>query len=236
MLGWIEWWWLGVFIAPTTILAIGWLLCPWAHWTVPWCTEHSTVHCPVRAKSTDHWVLERLTIEVVYPFDAPDSLVAHQTVRCDLSSQTVFWLLTLQTARIVAQLTVGWSWLLHVVSPFSPVAHQTVRWFLVDERWENPRAASSRSDTARAPNTVRCATGCSKSVCSKLVELSRGHFLCICIWTICTWEKYQLGKLVSPHGLCWTSNTQIDYRKCWGHFPFSLPFFGDWCQHKPKQI
>jgi hypothetical protein len=27
MLGWLEWWWLRVSIAPTTILAVGWLFC-----------------------------------------------------------------------------------------------------------------------------------------------------------------------------------------------------------------
>jgi hypothetical protein len=46
----------------------------------------------------------------------------------------------------------------------------------------------------------------------------------------------QLGKLVSPQGLWWSSNTKIDYRKYWDNFPFNLPLFGDWCQHKPKQI
>jgi hypothetical protein len=45
-------------------------------------TRHSTVHCPVRATSADRWGLELLTIEVIYPFSAPDSLVAHRIVRC----------------------------------------------------------------------------------------------------------------------------------------------------------
>jgi hypothetical protein len=75
MLGWLEWWWLGVFIAPTTILAVGCLLCRWAHWTVRWCTGHSIVHCPVRATSADRWGLELLTVEVFCPFGAPDSPV-----------------------------------------------------------------------------------------------------------------------------------------------------------------
>jgi hypothetical protein len=35
--------------------------------------------------------------------------------------------------------------------------------FLVDERWENQRAASSRDALARASDSVRCATGCSNS-------------------------------------------------------------------------
>jgi hypothetical protein len=34
----------------------------------------------------------------------------------------------------------------------------------------------------------------------------------------------QLGKLVSPQGLWWSSNTKIDYRKYWDYFPINLPF------------
>jgi hypothetical protein len=47
----------------------------WAHRTVRWCTGHGTVHCPVRAMSTDRWGLERLTVEVHCPLAAPDSPV-----------------------------------------------------------------------------------------------------------------------------------------------------------------
>jgi hypothetical protein len=32
------------------------------------------------------------------------------------------------------------------------------------------------------------------------------------------------------------STTKIIWEKVWPYFPFNLPFFGDWCQHKPKQI
>jgi hypothetical protein len=49
--------------------------CRWAHRTVWWCTEHDTVHCPVRATSADRWGLEQLTVEVFCPLAAPDSLV-----------------------------------------------------------------------------------------------------------------------------------------------------------------
>jgi hypothetical protein len=44
MLGCLEEWWLGVFIAPTTKMAVGELCCRWVHRTV-WC---ATGHCPVR--------------------------------------------------------------------------------------------------------------------------------------------------------------------------------------------
>jgi hypothetical protein len=45
------------------------------------------------------------------------------------------------------------------------------------------------------------------------------------MWTLCAWKKYPLGKLVSPYGLWWTSNTKIDYRKWLNPFPFQSPLF-----------
>jgi hypothetical protein len=57
-----------------------------AQQTVWWCTGHGTVHCPVLATSADRWGLERLTVEVPRPLVAPDSLVAHWTVQCVLTS------------------------------------------------------------------------------------------------------------------------------------------------------
>jgi hypothetical protein len=41
MLGCLEEWWLGVFIAPTTKMAVGELCCRWAHRTVR-CASHVT--------------------------------------------------------------------------------------------------------------------------------------------------------------------------------------------------
>jgi hypothetical protein len=48
---------------------------PVVHRTVRWYTGHGTVHCLVLATSTDRWGLEWLTIEVLCPLVAPDSLV-----------------------------------------------------------------------------------------------------------------------------------------------------------------
>jgi hypothetical protein len=45
-------------------------------------------------------------------------------------------------------------------------------------------------------------------------------FVCLCE-LYAPEKKHPLGKLVSPYGLWWTSNTKIDYRKCWGHLPFT---------------
>jgi hypothetical protein len=40
---------------------------------------HGTVHYLVRATSARHWGLERLTVGVLCPVVAPDSLVPHRT-------------------------------------------------------------------------------------------------------------------------------------------------------------
>jgi hypothetical protein len=48
-LGCIEWWWLGVFISLTTILAIVVL-------SVDGRTGHDTIQCPVPATSTVRWI------------------------------------------------------------------------------------------------------------------------------------------------------------------------------------
>jgi hypothetical protein len=51
-------------------------------------TRHSTVHCLVRATSADRWGLELLSVEVVYPFGAPDSSVRPDVVDCLLNYDT----------------------------------------------------------------------------------------------------------------------------------------------------
>ena len=51
MLGCLEERWLGVFIAPTTKMAIGELCCRRAHRTV----RCATGHCPVSATSPNRW-------------------------------------------------------------------------------------------------------------------------------------------------------------------------------------
>jgi hypothetical protein len=46
MLRWLEWRWLGVFIAPNTNSTIGEVVCRWAHWKVRCATGHCPVHQP----------------------------------------------------------------------------------------------------------------------------------------------------------------------------------------------
>jgi hypothetical protein len=57
-------------------------------------TGHCIVHCLVHATSVDRWGLEQLTLNL-------SVLVAHRTVRCDLTLHTVSDLLTLQTVVAV---------------------------------------------------------------------------------------------------------------------------------------
>jgi hypothetical protein len=148
----------GIFIAPTTILVIGWLLCRWAHLTPLF---------------TVRWVPRQPTVEVWSCWPLKTSvLLVHPTVWCDLTLQTVFWPLTvrLRSSRPLAKLTV------------SPWYHRRVQWFLVDERWENPRAAGSRRAPASAPDTVWCVTGCSKSDLLQTCRIAPkiNFFICVC--------------------------------------------------------
>jgi hypothetical protein len=64
-----------------------WLFClAWGTPDSPVRTGHSTVHCPLRATSADRWGLELLTIEVICPFGAPNSLVRPDVAYCLLTS------------------------------------------------------------------------------------------------------------------------------------------------------
>jgi hypothetical protein len=121
----------------------------------------------------------------------------------------------------LAQSTVGRSWSLLRWLIGQSSAHQTVRWIIAEWLSENPRAANSWGASAWALDNVRCATGRTYSYfCSKLCRVPQLIFFFGLCWTLCTWDKWQLNKLVSPRGLWWASNTKIDYRKCLRLFPF----------------
>jgi hypothetical protein len=81
----------GVFIAPTTILAVGWAFCRRAHQIV-WCAPDIPlfiVRCLPCQPSVGVWSSRPLTSHV---------LVAHRIVRCDLTSLTASVLLTVSDA------------------------------------------------------------------------------------------------------------------------------------------
>jgi hypothetical protein len=93
------------------------------------------------------------------------------------------------------------------------------KWATTPQR--NPRVAGSLGARPGAPNTVQCATG--STLLSPLLQIKLSPqlelFLGLC-WTLCTWDKWHLSKLVSPHGLWWMSTTKIDYWKWLSLFPF----------------
>jgi hypothetical protein len=215
-LGWLEWRWLGGIYSPNHYSS----RCHrWAHRTVRWCTRHDTVHCLVPATSADHWGLEWLTIEVFCPVAAPDSPMACRTVRCVLTSK--LWLLT----------SALYGFTVHRSRPLRAVDRCSVG------SSDSPMnySGASRGKTREWP--VRGVLGIGTGQCPvrhwqhKSLSLLRTllnsqlNFFVGLYWTLCTWDKWQLGKLVSPRGLWWTSNTKIDYRKCFNPISLSISPF-----------
>jgi hypothetical protein len=171
-LGWIEWRWLGVFIASNHFLAVGWVCCRWAHQTVRWCTWHSTVHCTVRATSADRWGLERLTIEVLCPLVAQDRPVAHRTVRCILTS--ALFTVASSTQSIVGR---NWSLLRWLTGQFG--AQQTVWWIIAD--WLREKPESGQFVRCLSVGTGQCPVRHWVHLCMFLLQTlysSPTHFLC----------------------------------------------------------
>jgi hypothetical protein len=138
MLGWLEWRWLGVFIAPTTNLTIGEGCCRWVHRTV----RCATGHCPVRQPR--HPTVRVLTVSTVGDLTS----WGHQTVRC------AFWRLLWLFANC-PHTDDRWSRPLHWLA-VAPLAHQIVQWIIVERGLRNPKVKSwSRSPLVH--RTVRCA-------------------------------------------------------------------------------
>jgi hypothetical protein len=109
----------GIFIAPTNILVVGWVLCQRAHRTVRCASDTAlfTVRCTPHQPTVGVWSNWPLNLPI---------LVVHQTVRYDLTSQTVSNLLPLQTVVAVDH---WWSRPLLVGAPDSPVifSHRALR-------------------------------------------------------------------------------------------------------------
>jgi hypothetical protein len=89
----------------------------------------------VRATSTNCWGLELLTVEVLCPLVAPDSPVAHRTVRCVLSLQADFCIVHCSLVSAVghwAKLTIA------------PLAYRKV-WWLTGQSGELQRIDSKKT-------------------------------------------------------------------------------------------
>jgi hypothetical protein len=126
MLGWLEWRWLGVFIAPTTKQPLGRGCYRWVHRTV----RCATGHCPVRQpRHPTFRVLTQSTIGALTSGGtglsgaAPDS-------HCSLSGAPLTSVQTSATncsaVRGTVQSTVAPKSRCSVGAPDSPVAHRTV--------------------------------------------------------------------------------------------------------------
>jgi hypothetical protein len=132
ILGWLEWWWSGVFITSTTIHVV----------VVDGHTGQSG-GAPDTPLFTIRWVPRQLTVRAWSCWPLKSSVFLwHRTVRCDLSSQTDIWLLRCKLRHSQRSRPLGKVDRCFVVSLDSPVVHRIVWWILVDERWETPRASS----------------------------------------------------------------------------------------------
>jgi hypothetical protein len=163
-----------LFIAPTTILVVGWLLCRRAHRQSGGApdTVLFTVQCVPRQPTVGVW--SYWSLKTFFLFGAPDSPVRPDVADCLLTSDAS---------------NCGRSPAVDRCSEGSPdIAHRTVRWFLVDER-QNSRERSVRKvlqlghrTLSGAHRTICCVTGCSKSVLLQTCRIAPEviFFVCVC--------------------------------------------------------
>jgi hypothetical protein len=189
-------WWLGVFIAPTTKVAVGEGCCRMAHQTVRCATGHCPVHQPrhptVRVRPLELWQV-----------GPPDSPVVHQTVtvHCPVC---LLWLLRAQTAHCSSLFTFCRRPLAlfsryFAGTPDSPVLHRTVRWIIAEWLPKFPKLASwswstlvHQTQSGGRPDSpvrqTRAAFGC---LLLFLFEPFLGLFIGLC-WTFGTCRTYNL--------------------------------------------
>jgi hypothetical protein len=148
----LKCWWLGVFIAPTTKVAVGRGCCRMAHQTV----RCATGHCPVRQPRHPVVGVRPLELLTCVP---PDSPVVHQIgpVHCPVRNLAP----ALTSARAVAlftvhcrlsQTTVGVVAVAPHSTPDSPVNYSGVAPRI-------PEGGKFRVDLPSAPDSVRWCTG-----------------------------------------------------------------------------
>jgi hypothetical protein len=158
----LKWWWLGVFIAPTTKMAVGEAVCRWAHRTV----RCATGHCLVRQPR--HPTVRVLTVSTVGALTAgttrqsggaPDSHCslsgapsgAALTLRA-LSAHCPRSLFTFADDRWRSSRCSAWHTRESGATPDSPVNYSRVA-------LQKPEAEQFRVDLPGAPDTVRWCTG-----------------------------------------------------------------------------
>jgi hypothetical protein len=185
MLGWLEWRWLGVFIAPTTNSTVGEAVCRWTH-RIVWC---ATGHCPVRQlRHTTIRVLMVLTVGALTSWCTGQSGAALDRY-CSLSSAPSDAALTLRElsahcscCRRPLELTVALASRCSAGTPDSPVNYSGAR----PQTPEGEEVGVARPwCTGHSPvahRTVRCARPGSSSVsfCSFLLNPNL-NFLLVCV-------------------------------------------------------
>jgi hypothetical protein len=149
-----------------------------------------------------------------------DFAARHLTLLCSLHS-------------LLLQSTVAGSDRCSVGSPDMSGAHRTVRWIIAECALEKPESGMFAWCLAWCTGhcLVRHLAAHSHVLLQINLSPQLNFFLGLC-WTLCTWDKWHLGKLVSPRGLWWMSTTKIDYRKWLSAFPFQSPPF---CWLMPTQ-
>jgi hypothetical protein len=174
MLGCLEEWWLGVFIVPTTKMAVGEGCCRMAHRTV----RCATGHCPVRQPR--HPIVRVRPLELM-TCGPPDSPVVHQTgpVHCPVRHLAP----ALTSARAVALFTVHCRLLQTTVgavsrcsagTPDSPVNYSGVA-------PRKPEASKFEMIHPGAPDSpVRQTRTAFDFLCSFLFEPFLGLFIGLC--------------------------------------------------------
>jgi hypothetical protein len=133
----------GVFIAPTTKVAIGRGYCRMVHRTVQCTTGHCPMHQPrhptVRVRPLELWHV-----------GPPDNPVVHRTVTVHYPVRLLAPALTLRAqlctvhcSLLLLQMTVGVVAVTPLGTPDSPVLHRTFWWIIAEGNSRNPKVPSS---------------------------------------------------------------------------------------------
>jgi hypothetical protein len=171
--------WLGVFITPTTKIAVGEDCSRMAHRTVR-CASHVTR--PLGSDSWSFWQLGHRTITVHYPVRllAPVPTSARAYTHC-----SAFIVHCRRPLVLCSRDSAG--------APDSPVLHRTVRWIIAERLPEFPKVTSSESGSL----VHRTLSG---GTLDSPVRQTRAHFGCLLLFLF---EPF-LGLFI---GLWWTFGT-----------------------------
>jgi hypothetical protein len=141
--------WLGVFITPTTKIAVGEGCCRMAHRTV----RCATGHCPVR--QLRHLTVRVRPLELLSsgPLDSP-MVYRTITIHCPVRLLALLWLLHAQARTVHFYCSVADDrWRCVAVTP---LAHRIVWWIIAERLPEFSKVASSELGSL-VHRTVRCA-------------------------------------------------------------------------------